>query len=47
MILFLLWILLFLNLNHFVYKAYEKVTYRTLYYNIKPQEWRDYLIQRK
>lgn len=47
MILFILWILLFFYLNHFIYKAHLKVKYKTLYFNIKPLEWRDYLIQNK
>lgn len=47
MILFILWVFLFVYYNNFLYKSYLKVTFKTLYYNIKPSEWRDYLIQNK
>lgn len=46
-LLVVLWILLLLHYNHFVYKAYLKITYKTLYHDIEPKQWRDYLIYQK
>lgn len=42
-----LWIMLFLYYNHYIYKAYLKITYRTLYHDIKPIEWLDFLIDKE
>ena len=41
----LLTLLILMNVWHFhLYKAFQKVTYKTLYAKLGPDEWRDYLI---
>lgn len=43
MLFLMLWFyLVFLCCNHRIYRAYAKITWHTLYQDMKPVEWRDY-----
>lgn len=44
----ILWMfMLFVCWNHRLYRMYANITWKTLYYNIQPIEWREYLINEK
>lgn len=47
MTVWILFVALLIFWNTRAYRAYLKITYKTLFHEMKPTEWRDYIIDQK